>query len=76
MEKVQCQACLARQSELVEFPYFINEWNKLKVGIRNDQSIDIFKRTRLFCIYDPVGVRLLTRLRLQLNHLNEHKLVT
>ena len=27
----------------------------------------------LFSIYNPVGVKLLTRLRLQLNHLNKHK---
>ena len=27
----------------------------------------------LFCIYDPLGVKLLTRLRLQFSHLNEHK---
>ena len=27
----------------------------------------------LFSIHDPVGVKLLTKLRLQLSHLNEHK---
>ena len=27
----------------------------------------------LFCIYDPIGVNLLTLLRLQFSHLNEHK---
>ena len=27
----------------------------------------------LFSIHDPVGVKLLTRLRLQFSHLNEHK---
>ena len=27
----------------------------------------------IFSIYDPLGVKLLTRLRLQLSHLNEHK---
>ena len=26
-----------------------------------------------FCIYDPLGVNLVTRLRLQFSHLNEHK---
>ena len=63
------------------FPYCINEWNKLKVGIRNAKSINIFKKSivsekkenSLFCIYDPLGVKLLTRLRLQFSHLNEHK---
>ena len=63
------------------FPYCINEWNKLKVGVRNAKSINIFKKSivsekkenSLFCIYDPLGVKLLTRLRLQFSHLNEHK---
>ena len=27
------------------FPYCINEWNKLKVGIRNAKSINIFKKS-------------------------------
>ena len=31
------------------------------------------KENSLFCIYDPLGVKLLTRLRLQFSHLNEHK---
>ena len=61
-------------------PYCINEWNKRKVGIRNAKSINIFKKpivsekkqNSLFCIYDPLGVKLLTRLR-QFSHLNEHK---
>ena len=52
------------------FPCCINEWNKLKVGIRNAKSINIFKKyianekkeNWLFCIYDPLGVKLLTRL--------------
>ena len=32
------------------------------------------KENFLFCIYDPVGVKLLTHCRLQSSHLNEHKL--
>ena len=31
------------------------------------------KENSLFCIYDPLGVKLLTRLRLRFSHLNEHK---
>ena len=31
------------------------------------------KESSLFSIYDPLGVKLLTRLRLQFSHLNEHK---
>ena len=63
------------------FPYCINEWNKLKVGVRTANSINIFKKSivsekkesSLFCIYDPLGVKLLTRLRPQFSHLNKHK---
>ena len=62
------------------FPYCINEWNKLKVGVRTAKSINIFKKSivsekkesSLFCIYDPLGVKLLARVRLQFSHLNEH----
>ena len=64
------------------FRYFISKWNKLKVGIRNTKSVNIFKKSILgekkenssFCIYNPLGVKLLERLRLQISHLNEHKL--
>ena len=31
------------------------------------------KENSLFSVYDPFGVKLLTRLRLQFSHLNEHK---
>ena len=31
------------------------------------------KVNSLFCIYHPLGVKLLTRLRLHISHLNEHK---
>ena len=63
------------------FPYCINEWNNLTVEIRNAKSINIFrksitkekKKNSLFSVYDPLSVKLLTRLRLQFSHLNEHK---
>ena len=31
------------------------------------------QKNSIFSIYDPLGVKLLTRLRLQVSHLNEHK---
>ena len=31
------------------------------------------KENSLFSMHNPVGIKLLTRLRLQLSHLNEHK---
>ena len=63
------------------FPYCINDWNNLTVEIRNAKSINIFKKTvinekqenSLFNVYDPFGVKLVTRLRLHFSHLNEHK---
>ena len=63
------------------FPYCINEWNNLTVKIRNSKSVSAFKKlikcekkeNSIFSIYDPLGVKLLTRLRLQFSHLNEHK---
>ena len=61
------------------FPYWINEWNNLTVEIRNSKSVGAFKKlmkykkneNSIFSIYDPIGVKLLTRL--QFSHLNEHK---
>ena len=62
------------------FRYCINEWNNLTVEIRNSKSGSAFKKLSkckkkksLFLIYDPLGAKLLTRLRLQFNNLNEHK---
>ena len=55
--------------------------NQLKVGIRNAKSVNIFKKSIIsekkedssIRIYDPLGVKLLTDVRLQFCHLNEHK---
>ena len=49
--------------------------------LRNAKQIGVFKKVIitekkqnfLFSIHNPVGVKLLTRLRLQLSHLNQHK---
>ena len=37
------------------------------------KNVFSLKQRSLFSIHDPVGVKLLTRLRLQFSHLNEHK---
>ena len=52
-----------------------------KTKVRNGKQIGVFKKmiitekreNSLFSIHNPVGVKLLTRLRLQLSHLNDHK---
>ena len=65
------------------FPYTIVEWNKLDITLRNVNSLLIFKNSLLkisrpiqnsiFKIHDPLGIKFLTRLRLGLSHLNEHR---
>ena len=65
------------------FPLCIKEWSKLNDKIRNTKSINKFKVTILnftrpkgnsvFDIHDTTGNKLLSRLRLNFSHLNEHK---
>ena len=65
------------------FPSVITEWNKLDLNIRNSASLNTFKKQLLnfirpcansiFDIHNPLGIKLLTRLRLGLSHLREHK---
>ena len=65
------------------FPNVINEWNKLDEKIKDAPSFSLFKTSLLkvgrphanftYRIHNPVGTRFLTRLRLGLSHLNEHK---
>ena len=65
------------------FPSAITEWNKLDLNIGNSASLNTFKKKLLnfirpcansiFDIHNPLGFKLLTRLRLGLSHLHEHK---
>ena len=65
------------------FPSTLNDWYKLDETIRNSESISIFRsrlllfiRTResnVFNIFDPIGLKFLTRLRLGFSHLYEHR---
>ena len=65
------------------FLYCIKEWSKLNDKIRNIKPINKFKVTILnfirpkgnsvFDIHDTNGIKLLSRLRLNFSHLNEHK---
>ena len=64
-------------------PSAVIEWNKLDLNIRNLESLNIFKEMLLkfirpsgssvFNCHNLRGVKLLTRLRLGLSHLREHK---
>ena len=65
------------------FPSAVIEWNKLDLNIRYPESLNIFKKTLLnfkrlcrstvFNCHDPKAANLVTRLRLGLSHLREHK---
>ena len=65
------------------FPYCIKEWNKLNSSTRASKSVDIFKNSLLkflrpkgfsvYGIHNPLGLKLLVRLRVGLSHLREHK---
>ena len=65
------------------FPSCSSNWNQLDPNIKNSSSIEIFKRALLsfirpkpanvYRIHHPRGLKLLTRLRLDLSHLREHK---
>ena len=76
-------SCRTKSFKHSFFPFCGKEWNKLDNTIRDAESIKQFKsmlknflslnQRSLFSIHDPVGVKLLTRLRLQFSHLNKHK---
>ena len=65
------------------FPSAIIEWNNLDPNLRNSKSISAFKEKILnfirpspnsfFDCHNPKGIKLITRLRLGLSHLREHK---
>ena len=65
------------------FPSTITEWNKLDSDTRNSNSLNIFELCLLKFvrpvakrgseINNPYGLKLLTRLRLDLSHLRYHK---
>ena len=65
------------------FPSTAIEWNKIDKNIRKSESLNIFKKSilkfirvsqnRVYNWYNPKGIKLLTRLRVGLSHLREHK---
>ena len=62
----------------------IVEWSRRDHTLRNSKPCNILKNSQLkigrpmpkatFNIHNPLGLKLLTRLRLELRHLNEHRL--
>ena len=82
MDNVTKYQCRAEAFKSSFFPWSITEWNSLDLQIRNlsytafrKHFIDVFRPipNSVFNIHNPVGIKLLTRLRLGLNHLNEHR---
>ena len=65
------------------FPYCAKEWGNLSEELRNIDSIETLKLSILnfvrprensvFAVHDISGLKLLTRLRMNFNHLNKHK---
>jgi len=65
------------------FPSTLKDWFRLDYSIRNSESISAFKnkllssirpiQNQVFNIFDPNGLKFLTRLRLGFSHLNEHR---
>ena len=65
------------------FQHTIKEWNNLSPEIRKSVLYEVFKNSllkfirlspnSLFNVSDSLGIKLLTRLRLGLSHLREHK---
>ena len=82
-DKTETYYCRTDLFKYSFFPYTIVEWNKLDVTVRNAKSFFIFKNLLLkigrpiqnliFKIHDPLWIKLLTRLRHGLSHLNEHR---
>ena len=79
-QTLRCRTTLFQNSFL---PLTITEWNKLDTDIKNIDSHVMFRKKLLtfirplendtYEIYDPLGVRLLNRLRLGFSYLREHK---
>ena len=65
------------------FPYSVSQWNQLNSLIRNCKSYPLFRNyllklikppgNNIYGIHDPLGIKLLCRLRLGFSHLREHK---
>ena len=82
-DKIETYYCRTDLFKYSFFPYTIVEWNKLDVTVRNAKSFLIFKnlllkigrpiQNSIFKIHDPLGIKLLTRLRVGLSHFNEHR---
>ena len=80
MQTFHCRTDCFRNSF---FPSTLNDWCKLDETIRNSESILIFKsrllsfirplESKVYNIFDLIGLKFVTCLRLGFSHLNEHR---
>ena len=80
VETYYCRADILKNSF---FTCTITEWNKLDLDVRKSKFYEIFRNTLLqlgklnqcaiYSINNPVGLELLTHLRLGLSHPNKHR---
>ena len=82
VEKISTYQCRTESFKSSFFPWTIAEWNELDSKIQNLSS-SAFKEhlikgirppsNSVFNIYNLIGLKYITRLRLGLSHLNEHR---
>ena len=83
IKNVETYYCRTNLFKYSFFPYMIVKWNKLGINLHNAKSFLIFGNSLLklgrliqnpvYNIHDLMGIKFLARLRLGLNHLNDHK---
>ena len=80
LDFVETYFCRINALKYSFFPYSISEWNKLDSELRNAKSYSTFRKSLLnsgwpnpnhvYQNHDPLGLKILTRLRLSLRYLN------
>ena len=80
LDKIKTYCCTTDTFKNSFFPYLIVQWNKLDFHIRKSKSYSKFRNALLkigrpnhcsvYRIRHPMGLKLLTRLRLGLSHFN------
>ena len=73
------------RTDCLKYPFFprtFGDWFWLDINIRNSESMPLFRsrlsfirpnQNNIYNIFDPFGLKLLTRHSLGLSHLNKHK---
>ena len=85
-QSVEDVAMLYSRTDIFKYSFFLStmsEWNKLDLKIWQSKTLLTFQNALIkigkpipkpiYNVHNPVGLKLLTRLRLGLSHLNQHK---